>query len=114
MNKWYLHKLESALENETHKILWKFDIHTDHLNSARRPDLVIVRKKEKKKKRKEENSLFCCPGRPLSKIKENENRPLLWNIIVTVIPIVIGALETILKVLVKGQEDLEIRAQMKT
>ena len=44
-NKWYMHNLESFLENETHKILWDFEIQTDHLISARRPDLMIVQKK---------------------------------------------------------------------
>ena len=29
-NKWYMHKPESALENDTHKILWDFKIQTDH------------------------------------------------------------------------------------
>ena len=29
------------LENNTHKLLWDFDIHMDHLISARRPDLII-------------------------------------------------------------------------
>ena len=42
-----LHKLESILENETHKILWNFEIQTDHLISARRPDLVLVNNKKK-------------------------------------------------------------------
>ena len=39
-NKWYMHYPESTLENET-----DFEIQTDHLISARRPDLVIVNKK---------------------------------------------------------------------
>ena len=36
----------SALENETHKLLWDFEIQTDHLISARRPDLIIIKKKK--------------------------------------------------------------------
>ena len=28
-NKWYMHNLESVLENETHKLLWNFEIHMD-------------------------------------------------------------------------------------
>ena len=32
-------------KNDTHKLLWEFDIHTDHLISARRPDLIIINKK---------------------------------------------------------------------
>ena len=38
---------ESVLENETHKVLWDFEIQTDHLISARRPDLVIVKHEKK-------------------------------------------------------------------
>ena len=32
-------------ENDTHKLLWDFDRHTDHLISTRRPDLIIINKK---------------------------------------------------------------------
>ena len=31
--------------NNAHKLVWDFDIHTDHLISARRPDLIIITKK---------------------------------------------------------------------
>ena len=43
--KWYMHKPESVLENEPHKILWNFEIQTHYLIPARRPDLVIIKKK---------------------------------------------------------------------
>ena len=33
----------------THKLPWDFDIQTDHLISARRPDLIIINKKQKNK-----------------------------------------------------------------
>ena len=36
-----------VLENNPHKLLWDFDIHTDHRISARRPDLIINKKKKK-------------------------------------------------------------------
>ena len=49
MNKWYLHQPKSVLENETHKILWDFEVQIDHIISARRPNQVIVNKKKKKK-----------------------------------------------------------------
>ena len=32
------HNTATILENNTHKLLWDFDIHTDHLISARRPN----------------------------------------------------------------------------
>ena len=34
--------------NATHKLLWDFDIHTDHLNSARKPDLIIINNNKKR------------------------------------------------------------------
>ena len=40
-----MHNPESVLENETRKVLWDFDIPTDHLISARLPDLIITNKK---------------------------------------------------------------------
>ena len=41
-----MHKPAPVLENDTHKILWDFIIQTDHLISARRPDLIIINKKK--------------------------------------------------------------------
>ena len=49
-NKWYMHNQAFVLENDTHKLLWDFDIHTDHLFSARRPDLITINKKRELKK----------------------------------------------------------------
>ena len=43
-SKCYMHYPESVLENETHKLLWDFEIQTDHIISARRPDLVIKKR----------------------------------------------------------------------
>ena len=34
-------------ENNTHKLLWDFDIHMDHPISARKPDLIIINKKKR-------------------------------------------------------------------
>ena len=42
-----MHNPESVLENEIYKLLRDFEIETDHLISARRPDLVIVNKKKR-------------------------------------------------------------------
>ena len=44
-NKCYMNNPESILENETHKILCDFEIQTNHLISARQPDIEIVNKK---------------------------------------------------------------------
>ena len=40
---------ESVLENETQQSLRDFEIHTDPLISARRPDLKIINKKNPKR-----------------------------------------------------------------
>ena len=34
-NKWYMFNPAAVLENDTHKLLWDFDIQTDYLISAR-------------------------------------------------------------------------------
>ena len=62
--KWYMHKPESVLENETHKILLDFEIQTDHIIPARRSDLVIVKKKKE----------FGVSADHEMKIKENEKK----------------------------------------
>ena len=59
-NKWYMHNPAPVLENNTHKLLWDFNIQTDHLIPARRPDLIIINKK----KENLQNSRLCCPGWP--------------------------------------------------
>ena len=44
-NKWYMHNPAPVLENDTHKLLWDFNILTDYLIPARKPDLIIINKK---------------------------------------------------------------------
>ena len=74
-NKWYMHNPAPVLENDTHKLLWDFDIKTDHLISARRPDLIIINQNKKKKICKIVN--FAVPAVPADhriKLKECEKR----------------------------------------
>ena len=35
ISKWYMHKSESVRENKIHKLLWDFEIQTDHLISLK-------------------------------------------------------------------------------
>ena len=42
-----MHNPAPVLENDMHELLWKFDIQTDHLISAKRPDLIIINKKKR-------------------------------------------------------------------
>ena len=46
MDKWFMHNSESVLENETHKILWDFEIQKDYLIQIWRPDQMIVNNKK--------------------------------------------------------------------
>ena len=47
-NKVWLHKPQSVIETEKVKILWNFEIRTDHIIPARRPDDMVVIDKETK------------------------------------------------------------------
>ena len=108
-----MHNPASVLENNTHKLLWDFDIHTDHLISAKRPDLIIINKK----KRTCKIVNFAVPADHRIKLKECEKKKYLelgrelkklWNMQVTIIPIVIGAFRTVTKIFLKGLEELEL------
>ena len=49
-NKWHMHNPAPVLENDSDKLLWDFNIQTDHLILARRPDLIIINKKRESAK----------------------------------------------------------------
>ena len=86
-----------------HKLLWDFNIQTDHVILARRPDLIIINKK----KRTCKIVNFAVPADHRIKLKECEKKDKyldlgrelkkLWNMQVTIIPIVIGAFGTVTK-----------------
>ena len=119
-NKWYMHNPAPALENDSHKLLWGFNIQTDQLILARRPDLIIVNRKKRICKIVD----FAVPADHRINLKESEKKDKyldlarelkkLWNIKVMIVPIVIGALGTITKGLLKGLEDLEVGGWIET
>ena len=92
----------------------------DHLSSARRPDLIIINKK----KRTCKIVNFAVPADHRIKLKECEKKnkyldlarelKKLWNMQVTIIPIVIGAFGTVTKGLLKELEDLEVGGRVET
>ena len=102
-----MHNTAPALENNTHKLQWDFDIHTDHLISARKTDLIIINKKKRTCKIVD----FAVSAEHRIKLKECEKKDKyldlarelkkLWNMQVTIIPIVIGAFGTVTKGLLK-------------
>ena len=46
-NKWYMHNPAPVLKKDSHKLLWDFNIQTDHLIPARRPDLILINKRKR-------------------------------------------------------------------
>ena len=117
-----MHNPVPVLENDSHKLLWDFNIQTDHLIPPRRPDLIIINKK--KKERICKIIEFTVPADHRINLKESEKKDKyldlarelkkLWNMKVTIVPIVIGALGTITKGLLKGLEDLEVGGRVET
>ena len=116
-----MHNPVPVLENDSHKLLWDFNIQTDHLIPARRPDLIIINKRKRICKIVD----FAVPGDQRINLKENEQKDKnldltrelkknTWNMKVTIMPIVIGALGTIIKGVLKGLEDLEIGGRVET
>ena len=115
-----MHNRAAVLENDSHKLLWDFNIQTDHLIPARRPDLIIINKRKRICKIVD----FAVPADHRINLKESEKKDKyldlawelkkLWNMKVTIVPIVIGALGTVTKGLLKGLEDLEVGRRVET
>ena len=99
-----MHNPAPFLENDTDKLLWDFKIQTDQLIPDKRPDLIII---NNKKKRVCKIVDFAVTADHRINLKEcakkdkylNLARELkkLWNMKVTIVPIVVGALGTITK-----------------
>ena len=85
-----------VLENAMHQLLWNFNIQTDHLIPARRPDLIIINKTKRTCKIVD----IAVPADQRIKLKECEKKDKyldlarelkkLWNMQVTIISIVIA------------------------
>ena len=68
-----MHNPAPVLENAMHKLLWDFNIQTDHLIPVRRPDLIIINQKKKKKEKKTCKIVdFAVPADHRIKLKECE------------------------------------------
>ena len=111
-----MHNPAAVLENNTHKLRWDFDIYTDTLISARRPDIkkklickmvdfAVLVDHRIKLKECEKKDKYLDLDRELKK---------LWNMKVTIIPIVFGGFGTVTKGLSKGLDDLEVGRRVET
>jgi hypothetical protein len=100
-DKWYDHRAQPVVENDKVKLLWDFNIQTDKIIEARRPDLILLDKEKKECQIID----IAIPGDTRVVRKEEEKitkyRELgfeigrLWKVRPKVIPIIIGALGTI-------------------
>ena len=115
-----MHNPAAVQENDTHKLLLDFDIQTDHLISTRRPNLIIINQIKKIGKIVD----FAVPADHRIKLKKCKKKvkyldlarvlKKLWNMKITIIPIVIGAFGTVTKGSLKGLEDLEVGRRVAT
>ena len=103
--KMYKHKPLPYTENESFTILWDFNIQTDNITEHRKPKIII------KGKTSQKIVDFAVPADhwiEISQERKIENyhhlkRELqkLWNLKISIVPIVIGSLGTIPKPLEK-------------
>ena len=75
-NKWYMHNLAPGLENDSHKRLSDFNIQTDHLIPARRPDLTIINKNMRICKIVD----FAVPADHIINLKESEKKDMYLDL----------------------------------
>ena len=69
-----MYNRESVQENETHTLLWDFEIQTDHLISDRRTDRATTTTTTTTTKRNGQIVDLPVPADPKVKLKENERR----------------------------------------
>ena len=114
-DKWYEHIPEKILENEKAKLMWDYDIQTDRVIQARRPDLILVDKKT--------NTVSLIDvavpwdTRVDAKVREKLDKyqdlklelRRLWNKQVEIVPVIIGALGTIPKSLQTNLDKLGVK-----
>ena len=115
--------------NDTHKLLWDFDVETDPLISARRPNHIIINNNNNNNNNNKNKRIFkivnfAVPADHRIKLKEYEKKDKyldlarelkkMWNMKVTIIPIVIGAFGTVTKGLLEELEDLEVGSRVET
>ena len=118
MSKTWKHEQKKVVEYDFGKRLWNFAIQTDHVIERRRPDMVIIDKTKNEYK----IIYFACPfdsrieKRDKDKMKgySNLKRELkkIWDMLVKVIPVVVGALGTTLKKLKQRLSDIGIETRI--
>ena len=100
---WYEHHPEPVTKGNDATILWDFTIHTDRSIKANRPDIIVKDHKEKTcllidMTVPSDRNLSLKEYEKVSKYKDLEIEiQKMWNLKVTIVPVVIGALGMIQK-----------------
>ena len=106
--KWYNYKPASAVENDRVKILWNFNIQTDHVIQNKRLDIVVLHKTE----RRCHFIDITVPGDKRIKLQKQEMKTI-WNLSqVVVAPVVIGALGVTSKILKDWLKKLNVKSSI--
>ena len=96
--RWYEHIPEKVVENDRAKILWDYDVRTDHRIQARKPDLIVVNKETQKVQLIDVAIPWDTRVMEKSREKKEKYHDLkmeigrLWQAEVEVVPIILGAL----------------------
>ena len=117
--KWYNNKPTGVVENDRAKILWDFNIQTDHAIQHRRPGIVVLYKNERKCHLID----TAVPGDKRIELKEQEKIDnytelrhevkKIWNLPqVVVVPVVVGALGVTSKRLKECSEMLNMKSSI--
>ena len=114
-----MHNQNPSLKMRSQSSLGFWDTNESLILDQTTASIDSQRKKKKKKKKKKTCRIVDFRLTPKVKLEESEKRykyhdlawklKKLWNMRVTVIPIVVGVLGIVTKRLVQGLEDLEIR-----
>ena len=113
--KWYEHVPEGVVENEEIKVLWDINVQCDNVIEARRSDIIAIHKKERK-------GIIIDIAVPADvRVGEKEREKVekhqdlkreigrLWKVeMVEVVPVVIGALGSVIKGFDRWTEKLGI------
>ena len=118
--KWYYYKFESVVENDSVKMLWDFNMQTDHIIQHRRPEIFVLYKTERKCHLID----IAVPANKKIEMKEQEKidsyiklrREVkkIWNLSqVMVVPVAIGSLGVTSKRLKDWLKKLDVNSSIK-
>ena len=117
-SKWYEHQPKPVIENDPCKILWDFTVQTDHFITATRPGMIFIDKGHHECQiidfaipydTRADDTKVEKIEKYLDLVRELKK---VWNMKVTVVPLVVGALGTLAKALEKRLKTIGIETKI--